>query len=751
MDFNYKNPRPFAEGMGEAVARRTILRQKNVDETQRSKADVKNAKPFRWETWGEVSHRVALGNTKIYKTPKKEFESLRNHIANASILMSGRHLQHGDETEPERNIEVFSNCSTASTSFWKFYLLLNGSGVGRCYDDDLMVVDWSRQPFIHVVLDETHPDYDFTCMESLKQVKHKYGQYNVIVYEVQDSREGWAKALEYLESMIHEGGHENDVVIFDFSKVRCRGSLIGGMQLRPSSGPVPTMNMFNNIKSLKGCKKPLWWQTMYVDHYAAESVLVGGARRSARICVKNWRDPEILDYINIKKNWSIPSVKDEETGKILRKSRKVVPLWSANNSVGVDEEFWKEHKTGGTWANKVFIAICNASYLHGTGEPGIVNLHKLQEVRDQDIFNKKTDLMRSERYDMAHGNALCQRLLNIIQTKKYVMIPNPCGEISLFLHGGYCVIADLALYHCETLKECEEAIRLSVRALMRTNMLNNIYAEETKRTNRIGVSLTGIQEFAWKFFKLTFRDLLDSKKSQAFWDTISKLSNVVRDESIEYALKTKTAVPHTCTTIKPSGSVSKLFGLTEGAHLPAMREYFRWVQFRNDDPLVKKYKDTGHHIKPLKQYEGTTAVCFPTRPEICKCGASPIVTAPEATMEEQYIWLSKLEHFWLRGGKIENRWGNQVSYTLKYDKKQVNYATFMSMISLWQPLISTCSVMPSITDMDEAEYEYLPEEPVSLETYNEYVRNLKGEIEQDVDLVHIECSSGSCPIDFQKE
>ena len=40
-------------------------------------------------------------------------------------------------------------------------------------------------------------------------------------------------------------------------------------------------------------------------------------------------------------------------------------------------------------------------------------------------------------------------------------------------------------------------------------------------------------------------------------------------------------VPHTNTTIKPSGTVSKLFALTEGAHLPSMREYIRWVQYRS--------------------------------------------------------------------------------------------------------------------------------------------------------------------------
>lgn len=747
MKHNFENPRPFAEGMGEAVARRTILRKKNLDGSTRTKQDVISNKDSKWETWGDVANRVAFGNISILDkaTTEKEineFISLRDHIANASILTSGRHLQHGDETEPSRNIEVFSNCATASTCFWKFYLLLNGSGVGRCYDDDLMIVNWSKQPFIHVALDETHPDYDYTCMESLKQIQHKYGFYDITVFTVQDSREGWAQALEYLEAMVFQGNHEHDVIVFDFSKVRPRGSLIGGMQLRPSSGPVATMNAFNNIKSLKGCKKPIWWQNMYVDHYLAESVLVGGARRSARICVKYWRDPEILDYINIKQNWTIPDTE-------LRKGRKVVPLWSANNSVGVDEDFWTEHKRTGTWANKVFNAICHASYYHGTGEPGIINLHKL-ETNGDGAFVKDIGEMKSSTYTMHHGYRLCKTMLDNIQTKRYIMIVNPCGEIALFLHGGYCVIGDLALYYCDTIEECEEAVRLTVRFLIRTNTLDSVYKEETRRTNRIGVSLTGIQEFAWKFFKLTFNDLLDFDKSKEFWYTIAHLSQVAKAESEQCAEEYDVNVPHTITTIKPSGSVSKLFGLTEGAHLPAMREYFRWVQFRSDDPLVQKYQEMGYKVKHLKQYEGTTAVCFPTQPEICKCGASPIVTAPEATMEQQYRWLELLEKYWLQGGDVMSTYGNQVSYTLKYNKKLVSYDEFVDKISKYQPGVRCCSVMPTISDMADSEYEYLPEEPVSLETYNQYVADLKGEIEQDVDRVHIECAGGQCPIDFDK-
>lgn len=750
MKHDSDSPRPFAEGMGEAVARRTVLRKKCLDGSSYTKDDVKSNAPFRWESWGEVAERVARGNMRILLNKQElnftEMDRLQDHIANGSILMSGRHLQHGDASQPERNIEVFSNCSTAATSFMKFYLLLNGSGVGRCYDDDMMIIDWSKQPFIHVVLDETHPDYDYTCMESLRQVQHKYGKYGITLFTVQDSREGWAKALEYLETLIFEGNHETDIVVFDFSKVRPRGSLIGGMQLRPSSGPVPTMNAFNHIKSLKGCKNPRWWQAMYVDHYLAESVLVGGARRSARICVKNWRDPDILDYIRIKEGWTISAT--YHGNDFVRGERKVVPLWSANNSVGVDDEFWKEHKIRGTWANIVFEAVCYASYYDGTGEPGFVNLHRLEVQRDEHIFDRQT--IGSSRYEMDHAISYCNRLMDIIKTKRWVMIPNPCGEITLFLNGGYCVIADVALYFCDTIEECVEAVRLSTRALIRTNMLDNVYSKETKRTNRIGVGLTGLQEFAWKFFKLKFNDLVDLERSSSFWETIELLSRAVREESIKCAGEYEVEIPHTCTTIKPSGSVSKLFGLTEGAHLPSMLEYIRWVQFRSDDPLVKKYEDQGYKTVALKAYEGTTVVGFPTRPEICKLGIENITTALGANMDEQYIWLSLLEHYWLHSGVHDADWGNQVSYTLKYDRKKISFEKFKDAISYWQPRIKTCSVMPTIDDMSEASYEYLPEEPVSLEAYNEYVKNIKSQIEEDVGTEHLLCEGGACPVDVKE-
>ena len=56
-------------------------------------------------------------------------------------------------------MEVFTNCATAIASFAKFYLLLNGSGVGRSYDDELVAVDWAHAPDLLLYLSPTHPDY----------------------------------------------------------------------------------------------------------------------------------------------------------------------------------------------------------------------------------------------------------------------------------------------------------------------------------------------------------------------------------------------------------------------------------------------------------------------------------------------------------------------------------------------------------------------------------------------------------------
>jgi hypothetical protein len=776
--------RELNKGMGQAVAERTVLRRKDNGE---------------FENWGDVAHRVALGNSLLNKSDQTaEYSLLRKHIAKASILLSGRHLQHGDETQPSRNIEVFSNCSTAAASFLLFYLLLNGSGVGRSYDDDLMLVNWDNAPSLRVVLDSTHADFDWSAHESVRDALHKYGadSKQVMWFQVQDSREGWATALEIWENAAFEKIHKDKTLILDFSKVRPKGSPIGGMQDRPASGPVALMNAFSKAASLKGSGLPEWKQSMYLDHYFAECVLVGGARRAARMSTKMWSDPGILDFIRIKRPIEFAGLSMDELIVRRKNFKDFSFLWSSNNSVMVDAEFWnlldlkrneEEYKGDkAKLARKVFKEITSCSYADGTGEPGIINVDKLVR-KDEGLGDlTKTGYVGSKKYQIRDETEIfLSRLAKRVSKKKYNQIVNPCGEVTLSVLGGYCVIADVVPFHADTLEEAEEAFRVATRALIRTNTMDSLYHRETARTNRIGVGMTGVHEFAWKFFRVGFKDLVNpdfefmrkyhdaNKKPEGydetdeppdqyqysvelpsraraavFWKTLSRFNAAVIDEAKKYSKELGVNVPHTMITIKPAGTTSKLFGLTEGWHLPSMMFYLRWVQFRTDDPLVKTYEAAGYPSRTLKTYDGTTIVGFPTAPVISTLGMGDrLITAPEATPEEQYQWLKLGEKFWIIGETGED-FGNQISYTLKYDPNVVDFKHFSEMLRKHQKDVRVCSVMPQ--DDDSSSYEYLPEEQISKVRYEELSRMIAQEVQEDIGLEHVDCASGACPISFNE-
>lgn len=313
------------------------------------------------------------------------------------------------------------------------------------------------------------------------------------------------------------------------------------------------------------------------------------------------------------------------------------------------------------------------------------------------------------------------------------------GEIVLKLYGAYCVIADMALGFAETEEEMHAAMKCVTRFLIRVNSMQSYYDTEVKRTNRIGVGLTGVHEMAWVHFGFTFQDLVDEEKSLPFWHLLARLKETVSNEAARYSKLMGLPSPHTDTTIKPAGTTSKLFGLTEGWHLPSMAFYMRWVQFRSDSPMIEEYRSKGYPTKELKSYKNTTIVGFPTAPllsEICDC----VTMAGQATPEQQYIWLQLGEKYWL-GEK-----GNQISYTLKYDPKLVSYDMFCKTLKEYQSKVKCCSVMPQ---EEASSYEYLPEEPITADQYKEYMSNIT-KAREDVGLEHVDCSNG-CPVSFKDQ
>ena len=770
-------PRALEPGMGAAVARRTIFRAEDA------------------ECFGRVADRVAAGNMALLGPQRGaaaalEQARLRNAIATGALLTSGRHLQHGDAGQPGRNMEVFTNCATAIASFAKFYLLLNGSGVGRAYDDDLIAVDWADAPDLLFVLSPAHPDFpadpaarrrfgatldeaDPAAAEALLAQRlltdPDATPPDAVRHTIADSREGWAKAVELLEAMTFRR-ERHRTLLLDFSAIRAAGQPIRGMQGRPASGPLSLLRAFLNIqrhviaparaRDPDGEAMQPWEQALLADHYLSMEVQVGGARRAARMATKSWRDAGVLRFIRAK----------AEGG-----------MWTANHSVMVDRAFWDlldddaaRPTSLARHARAVFADATRCAYING--EPGFINGDRLEDHRTRFAWHKPVyddgrDLS-STRYRVDDGAALIAQLTRQAASSAFPVTTNPCGEIVLHVTGGYCVIADFApLLACPAPFDSfapgaardevtalwdarvEDAVRLGVRFLMRANGMDALYRQEVLRTNRMGIGPTGLHEWAWMRFGLDFRDLLDDERAAPFWAMLARLSAAAKQEGSAYAAQLGLAEPMTVTTVKPAGTTSKLFGLTEGAHLPARRQYLRWVQFkgtrepdgswaRDSDPLLAEYAARGYPLRTLKSFPGMSIVGFPTVPLLMQLGLDDaLVTAPEATPEEQYRWVRLLERHWIGAEQ-----GNQVSYTLKVYTDRVDLDRFRAIVRQEQPQVRCCAVLPSRPD-HALGYEYLPEEEVSAERFGAVLDAISEAARHEaVDLAHLQCASGVCPI-----
>lgn len=652
---------------------------------------------------------------------------------------SGRHLQHGDLDQPDKLLELHTNCSTAMFSFMVLRLLLRGSGVGRDYSSECCRVDWDMMPNVRLVLDEAHADFNQAMFrgsyEALRDARHKYDSSGEKVrwFTVEDTREGWSKCVEILETAAWQGKHEDKLFIFDCSQVRCSGSPILGLQGRPASGPLALMHALASIASIKNAGMRPWKQALFIDHYVAACVQLGGARRAARMAVKHWRDRDIMEFIDIKRGGF---------------------LWSTNNSILVDKEFWEAaRQPRHTHARRVFEAAVNAAYWDKTGEPGFINVdllndnrHGINTITAENYINRST-------YTDLHPRTvdMIDNVLTHVKKLKFPFLTNPCGEIVLSTWGGYCVIGDVCLANCTDKQQALDAVTLMAKFLVRCNLMKSDYDAEVKRTNRIGVSLTGIHEFAWTMFGLTFRDMINYYETllpnvHAFWTFVDEMRQAAETAAHDKAIELGMEVPHTVTTVKPSGTISKVMDCTEGAHLPALRHYLRWVQYKYNEPALQELQQRGYPIKDIgHRYPDYWVVGFPTKQRIVDMmGLGNVITADEVTPAENFRWLRLLEDYWLGGGKNNN----QVSYTLKYDPQQVSYLEFMDLILQYQPDVRCCAVMPQ-SDWKQTEqvYGYVPEEPITEAEYNKLVARIDPVVHEPYSEDALACESGVCPIE----
>ena len=157
--------------------------------------------------------------------------------------------------------------------------------------------------------------------------------------------------------------------------------------------------------------------------------------------------------------------------------------------------------------------------------------------------------------------------------------------------------------------------------------------------------------------------------------------------------------------------------------------------------MLADYERRGYPVRALHGVPGMSIVGFPTRPLASQLGmGARLVTALEASPEEQYRWLRLLERHWIGAER-----GNQVSYTLKLPADVLSLSEFRNLVLENQPGLRGCTVLPLRPD-HALGYEYLPEESVDEARFAAILAGINDPgLHEAVDMARLRCAACPCP------
>ena len=219
----------------------------------------------RRETWGETVGRFIDNIVRPSDLDSKTLNELEDAILNLEVMPSMRALMTAGPAAERDNTCVY-NCSYLPVDHPRafdeaMFILLCGTGVGFSVERQSI----SKLPEVPSDIKDTD---------------------DLIV--VQDSKEGWAKALRKVVSGLYTG----DVPKWDLSKIRAAGERLKTFGGR-ASGPDPLNDLFNFVVAkFKGAagRKLNSVECHDIMCKIGEVVVVGGVRRSAMISLSNLSD-----------------------------------------------------------------------------------------------------------------------------------------------------------------------------------------------------------------------------------------------------------------------------------------------------------------------------------------------------------------------------------------------------------------------------------------------------------------------------
>jgi len=300
-----------------------------------------------------------------------------------------------------------------------------------------------------------------------------------------------------------------------------------------------------------------------------------------------------------------------------------------------------------------------------------------------------------------------------------VMGYNPCAEQSL-ANFETCCLAEIYLPNIESKEELKKVATLLYR-INKHSLAIPCAVKETEdivhANMRMGIGVTGY---------------LQATDEQRSW--LSDVYVHLRAYDKEYSAHHDFPESIKITTVKPSGTLSLLAGVTPGAHPGYSQYYIRRIRMAADSELASVARNNGYFVEYVRNFDGTedhstVVVEFP-----CQFPAGTMF-ADDMTAIDQLNVIRKLQAEWS---------DNSVSVTIYYRKEELDA------IKAWLTVnyVNTKSV--SFLLHSDHGFDQAPLEEITEDRYLEMkekvtpITSLDSLNMDDIDIA--DCDTGACPV-----
>ena len=363
---------------------------------------------------------------------------------------------------------------------------------------------------------------------------------------IEDSKEGWAEGFQHLLRALYNG----KIPTWDLSLLRPAGARLKTFGGR-ASGPGTLDQLFRftvDVFKAAAGRRLTSVEAHDIMCKIGDVVVSGGVRRSALI--------------------SLSDLSDFDMAKA---------------------------KSGNWWENHGHRALSNNSATYMT-KPGVT--HFLREWRNL------IESQSGERgiYNLAGARAHADKGG---RDGSLIEGTNPCGEI-LLRSLEFCNLTEVVIRAEDSVKTISRKVHLASilgtwqSTLTDFNYLRDEWAANCEEERLLGVSLTGI------YGNKLFNNPNDLRLANRLQTLRKEAHESNQAEAAVLGINPSAAV----TTVKPSGTVSQLTGVSSGIHPWHSQHYIRSVRATNNDPLTQMMKDIGIKNEPNVMKPDTDTVFF---------------------------------------------------------------------------------------------------------------------------------------------